>query len=87
MTATTNIQQTPQVIIWLQLVADAPVPSSVGGEISRELAHDGESQSLLLQGGNPGGDDSGYDVAREIDVLEAAVVNGRRAQVQARGYC
>ena len=79
----THISRFPlflQAIIWLQLVADAP-PSAVGagGEAARELAGDGESQTLLsdVDGGGGGG---GYDVVREMEALEAAVVNGRRAQ-------
>ncbi len=69
----------------MQLVADVPPPSisSAGGEASRELACEGESQALLQ--GVDIEDDSGYDVVREMDALEAAVVNGRRAQVHIRG--
>jgi hypothetical protein len=70
-----------ELFIWKQLVADAPpalVPIA-GGEASRELACEGESQALL-QAEDVGGS-SGYDAAREMDLLDAAVVNGRRAQV------
>ncbi len=69
-----------QAIIWLQLVADAPSSAvGAGGEAARELAGDGESQTLLSDVDGGGG--GGYDVVREMEVLEAAVVNGRRAQV------
>ena len=72
-----------ELFIWKQLVADAPPPlvPFAGGEASRELACDGESQALL-EAADVGGN-SGYDAAREMDLLEAAVVNGRRAQVHA----
>jgi hypothetical protein len=73
-----------QVIIWMQLVPDPALPVlRAGGEISCELACDGEAEALLRQEGSDGGDDSGYDVVREMEELEAAVVNGRRAQVDA----
>lgn len=80
LTLTSRFPRFLQAIIWLQLVADAP-PSAVGagGEAARELAGDGESQTLLSDVDGGGG--GGYDVVREMEVLEAAVVNGRRAQV------
>ncbi len=72
-----------ELFIWKQLVPDAPPPlvPLAGGEASRELACEGESQALL-QADDVGGN-SGYDAATEMDLLDAAVVNGRRAQVHA----
>ncbi len=68
----------------MQLVADPVHPVlGAGRETSCELSCDGEAEALLRQEGSDGGNDSGYDVAREMDELEAAVVNGRRAQVHA----
>ena len=80
LTLTSRFPRFLQATIWLQLVADAP-PSAVGagGEAARELAGDGESQTLLSDVDGGGG--GGYDVVREMEALEAAVVNGRRAQV------
>jgi hypothetical protein len=76
-----------QVVIWFQLVPDALAPpvTGAGGETLCEVALDGESESLLSERGSKSEFDSGYDVAREMDALEAAVVNGRRAQVHALG--
>ena len=36
--------------------------------------------SLHEEGGADDGTDSSYDIVREVEALEAAVVNGRRAQ-------
>ncbi len=54
----------------------------VGHDASREVALDGESQALLSEKEQESDGDGDYDVAREMDALEAAVVNGRRAQVR-----
>ncbi len=65
--------------------ASAPPVTGAGGEALCEVALDGESEALLSERGGKSEIDSGYDVARELDALEAAVVNGRRAQVHALG--
>jgi Ca2+/Na+ antiporter len=88
--ANVRLREQQQAVIWLQLVPDSRLPSilGTGGEASCEVAHDGESQALLSEGQERDGDSGcDYDVARELDALEAAVVNGRRAQVREFGQC
>jgi hypothetical protein len=48
-----------------------------------EAAHNRECEGLLSERGREGE----IDVARELDALEAAAVDGRRAQVRALGCC